>query len=152
MVKLIFWLLQAPDVEKEIYEALYAQRTVGNVINSVTAQHIMIGILEARRPNLLKKNGGRYGLSRPTVRRFLRKKMGWTFRYRHKFCELGLLIVYSSATTCALYPSRTLGTYSHFFESARCCASDLSTVEFCAGVRHAQHRSYQRTMIVWWTR
>jgi hypothetical protein len=45
----------------------------------------MIGIVEARRPNLLKKNGGRYGPSRPTVCRFLRKKMGWTFRYRHNF-------------------------------------------------------------------
>jgi hypothetical protein len=45
----------------------------------------MIGILEARRPDLLKKNNGRYGPSRPTVRRFLRKKMGWTFRYRHNF-------------------------------------------------------------------
>jgi hypothetical protein len=76
--------LQAPDVEKEIYEALYAQRTVGNAINSVTAQHIIIGILEACRPDLLKKNGGRYGPSRPTIRKFLRKKMGWTFKYRKK--------------------------------------------------------------------
>jgi hypothetical protein len=77
--------LQAPNVEKEIYEALCAQRTAGNAINSVIAQHIMIGILEARRPNLLKTNSGRYGPSRPTVRRFLRKKMGWTFRYKHNF-------------------------------------------------------------------
>ncbi len=67
-------------------------------------------------------------------------------------CELGLLIVYSSATTCALYPSRTLGAYSHFFESAHCCASDLNTIEFCASVQQAQHRSCQRTMSVWWTR
>jgi len=77
--------LQALDVKKEIYEALCAQKTIGNAINSVTAQHIMIGILEARRPDLLKKNGGRYGPSRPTVRRFLMKKMGWTCRYRHNF-------------------------------------------------------------------
>jgi hypothetical protein len=45
----------------------------------------MIGILEAHRPDLLKKNGKRYGPSMPTIHRFLRKKMGWTFRYRHNF-------------------------------------------------------------------
>jgi len=61
------------------------QKIAGNAINSVTAQHIMIDILEARRPDLLKKNGGCYGPSRPTVRRFLKKQMGWTFKYRHNF-------------------------------------------------------------------
>jgi hypothetical protein len=45
----------------------------------------MISILEARRPDLLEKNGRHYGPSRPIVRRFLRKKMGWTFRYMHNF-------------------------------------------------------------------
>lgn len=50
------------------------------MVNAVTAAHLLAGMVQVRRPELLKANGGPLSFSYPTVRRFLIQDMGWTLR------------------------------------------------------------------------
>lgn len=50
-------------MKKKIYKILHIQRDVGNAINSIIAQHVMIGIMDAKNLTLLKRNIGHYILS-----------------------------------------------------------------------------------------
>lgn len=73
--------MQFPELLQEIKDGLAAQRDAGVAINSVTARNLMLGIVRARQPELLKQNGGCITISRRYVRQFCREEMGWTVRY-----------------------------------------------------------------------
>jgi hypothetical protein len=46
-------------MEKEIHLTLHTQRDVGNAINNITKQHVIIGIMDAKSLTILKRNKGR---------------------------------------------------------------------------------------------
>jgi hypothetical protein len=54
-------------MEKEICNALHVQMDVGNTINIVNVQHLMINIMDAKNLGLLRKNERHYIMGRRFV-------------------------------------------------------------------------------------
>ncbi len=53
-----------PNMKKEICKALHVQIDVGNTINIIIIQHLMINIMDAKNLGLLRKNERHYIMGR----------------------------------------------------------------------------------------
>ncbi|KAL3675216.1 hypothetical protein R1sor_025164 [Riccia sorocarpa] len=69
-----------PELESEFVELLEAQRNVGCTLNSVVIQCLLRGFLLSKYPEILTCGGGPFQCSRTWVKRWVREKLGWSFR------------------------------------------------------------------------
>ncbi len=68
------------ELEESLINLVKGMRGGGQPLNAPVLRAVLEGVVEVKAPQLLRSNGGPWGLSENWVKEWIRSKLGWSFR------------------------------------------------------------------------
>jgi hypothetical protein len=67
------------ELEENLINLVKGMRGGGQPLNAPVLRVVLEGVVEVKAPQLLRSNGGPWGLSENWVKQWIRSKLGWSF-------------------------------------------------------------------------